>query len=102
MTSTATTTSTHAFTPEQCRAIGMVGQVVTYGNRQWILHSVEGTDWYAFDDQGMTTVDCRMTPANWIMDPIAMLIPSGHEIGDGFGVEVYLSKITRGVCLAKF
>ena len=86
---------------EFANAIGMVGKVVTYGNRQWILHSVEGPSWYAFDDQGVTTVDATMTPASWITEPVAMIIPTGHLIGEGFGREVYLSQVQRGVCLSK-
>jgi hypothetical protein len=93
--------TTVEITPVVASAIGMVGRVVTVGNRQFKIHSVEGTDWYAFDDQGMTTVDFAMAKASWITFPLATIIPSGHKIGDGFAETVALDQCRPGVCLAK-
>lgn len=92
---------TETITQEIASAIGMVGRVVTVGSAQYKIHSVEGTDWYAFDDQGQTTVDFHMTPASWITFPLATIIPSGHKIGDGFSTVVALDQCRPGVCLAK-
>lgn len=92
------------FAPATARAIAHVGAVVTFANAQWTVHSVEGRDYYAFlSPDGTITVDATMTPATWIEEhaPIAMIVPAGHSMGDGFGREVYLTNLTRGVCLDK-
>lgn len=96
-------TSTHTMSPDMIKGIALVGRVVTYGNSQYKIHSVEGTDWYAFDDQGRTTVDCGFPVANWIKTPIVGMIPSGHKIGDGFMIEIPMDSpfLRPGVCLAK-
>jgi hypothetical protein len=86
---------------EFATAIGSVGAVVTYGNRQFKIHSVEGPSWYAFDDHGLTSVDCGMSPASWITTPMAVIVPSGSVIGDGVSLEVPLNRVRRGVCLSK-
>lgn len=99
---------TVGFAPATLSAIAQVGHVVTvdahtFGAIPWqaVVHSVEGVDWYAFDDNGLTTVDCAMSPAHWITEPRAMVVPMGHKIGDGWGVEVNLARLSRGVCLSK-
>lgn len=86
---------------ETVNGIAMVGRIVTLGDEQFKIHSVEGRDWYAFDDQGMTTVDLQMTVASWITEPVATIIPSGHAIGEGFSQTVPLAKVRPGVCLSK-
>lgn len=100
------TLQTVGFAPATLSAIAHVGQVVTvqlpYSDPwQGVVHSVEGHDWYAFDLDGVTTVDCNMTPASWITEPRAMVIPAGHKIGDGYAVDMPLRVVRRGVCLAK-
>ena len=90
--------------PVVAQSVGMVGNVVTYRQQQYVVHSVEGTDWYAFQEKdGTITVDTNMTTADWIADhnPIATIIPSGHLVGEGFAQEAYLSEVRRGVCLSK-
>lgn len=86
---------------DQIKGIALVGQIVTYGDRQFKVHSVEGRDWYAFDDNGTTTVDLNMTPARWIFDPIARITPSDSVLGEGRTREVKASALRRGVCLEK-
>lgn len=93
--------STATLTPDMIKGISMVGRVVTVGNDQYKIHSVEGTDWYAFDDQGTTTVDFAMAKASWITFPLATIIPSGHKIGDGLSTVVALDQCRPGVCLSK-
>ena len=97
--------TTVGFNRSVCQAIGMVGRHVTYAQRQFVVHSVEGPDWYAFADrrQGeeITTVDCSMTVAHWIKEPVATIIPTDGKIGDGRGVEIPLQYVRPGVCLAK-
>lgn len=94
--------TTVEFAPATVAAIAHVGAVVTFANAQFTVHSVEGTDWYAFlDDHGTITVDASMPNAYWISEPRAMIVPAGHKVGDGFGKEVHLSQVRRGVCLAK-
>ena len=92
---------TELITRDVAQAIGMVGKIVTVGNSQYKIHSVEGTDWYAFDDQGLTSVDFSMSPASWITEPEATIIPSGHKIGEGYAETVPLRRCRPGVCLAK-
>lgn len=96
-------TTVQGIAPATVKAIGMVGRVVTYGNDQYKIHSVEGRDFYAFLDGETITVDFSMTEASWIKDPVAMIIPAGHKIGDGYATEVPLwSPFLRpGVCLTK-
>lgn len=85
------------------KAIGMVGRTVTWRDAQYRIHSVEGPTWYAFESApGVTTVDGGMTPASWISEPIAMILPAGTKIEEGLGVDgVLVSDLERGVCLSK-
>jgi hypothetical protein len=94
--------TTSNFAPATVRAIAHVGSVVTYANAQWTVHSVEGDTWYAFlEDDGTITVDASMTRADWIKEPFALIVPAGCVIGEGFGKEVPLAQVRRGVCLSK-
>ena len=62
----------------------------------WTVHSVEGVNWYAFQSgETQVTLDAGMTRAEWITEPIAMIIPSGSKIGEGFGQSVGLSLLVR-------
>lgn len=92
---------TVALAKDTVEGIALVGNIVTVGDQQFKVHSAEGRDWYAFDDQGETRVDLAMTVANWITVPELTLIPSGHKIGEGFAITVEANKVRRGVCLAK-
>lgn len=94
-------TDTRTLPVETVRAIAMVGRVVTMGDSQFKIHSVEGRDYYAFDDDGMITADLDMTPAHHITVPWAHIYPSTAQISDGFGQTVPLAKVRLGVCLAK-
>lgn len=95
-----------AATPEFCQAVALVGRTVTVRTPgcslpwQGVVHSVEGSTWYAFDDNGTTVADLNMTLADWIT-PRAFVIPAGHKLGDGFGVEVPLRVVRPAVCLAR-
>lgn len=95
--------STHTLAPDTINAIGMVGQVVTYGGAQYKIHCVEGASFYAYDHQGSTTVDFGLTPAAWLQTPLATLLPSGARLGEGRSVEVPVTSpyLRRGVCLTK-
>jgi len=99
--STATRQVTVEFAPATVQAIAHVGQVVTLGNAQFTVHSVEGRDYYAFDQDGTTVVDANMTRASWLVEPVALILPAGSKIGEGFGKEVPLWRLQRGVCLTK-
>lgn len=87
---------------EVAQYAGMIGSVVTVGERQYTVHSVEGRTFYAFDQDGQTTVDVNMTPAEWIKTPIALILPMGTKIGQGSGVECEVNRLHRGVCLTKW
>lgn len=87
-------------TPEMINGIALVGQTVTYAHQQWHVHSVEGRDWFAFEGQGGTILDGRLTP-NHVTEPRAYLVPAGHKIGDGLGIERAVRNLRRGVCLDK-
>jgi hypothetical protein len=83
--------------------ITMVGRTVTYQGEQFKCYSVEGYDYYAFQSStgGGVTADFQMPSAEWKREGWAFLLPMGAKIGDGFGIEVPLSAIKRGVSLAK-
>lgn len=86
---------------DAAKAVGMVGQVVTYGNRQFHVHCVEGRHFFAFQNAQGVTVDTEMTYADWLNLPVATLVPMGHKIGDGVSIEAPADRIKRGVCLIK-
>lgn len=98
-----TTVHTSTVPADTLRAISLVGRVVTYRDRQYTCHSVEGVDFFAFRNlaSDTITVDLGMTPSPWHREATAMLIPMGCQIGQGFGQEVPVSLIRAGVCLAK-
>lgn len=93
---------TVSLTPKIAHAVSLVGNVVTYRDRQFVVHSIEGADWYTFQEKdGTITVDVALPHLSHITER-AMIIPSGHVMGEGFGQEVPLSDLRRGVCLVKW
>jgi len=95
---------TQSITPEALTALTLVGRIVTYQGQQYKVHSVEGVDFYAFtpaDRPNTVTCDFGMTPSQWHSEPTAFILPMGAKIGDGFGIEVEVAQVKRGVCLAK-
>jgi hypothetical protein len=101
MTTVVRVSSTHTLPMEAVQGASWVGQVVTVGEHMFTVHSVEGRDWYAHLQDGQVTVDVNMTPVH-IVEPIAMLLPMGAELGQGFGRECEVNRLTRGVCLTKW
>ena len=85
--------------PEAVQAIAMVGTKVSPQYRPdqtYTVHSVEGPTWYAFqNDHGDVSIDTSMTLASWLAVPVAMILPEGSKIGEGFGVEVPISSLVR-------
>lgn len=92
-----TTTLTH----DHARHVALVGTVVTYADRQWTIHSIEGHDWYAHQGAGGVIVDTGLTPSMWVKEPVATLVPMGHVIGDGHSESTPAGRVKRGVCLVK-
>lgn len=93
---------TSSFTHQDVKAMAMVGRVVTHANAQYAIRCVEGHDWFAFESAPQVTkIDFNMTPAPWITEPVATLIPAGRSLGDGFGKEVPIGDVRLGVCLVK-
>lgn len=82
-------------------AIALVGKIVTYCHDQYRVHSVEGPDYYAFDNGGVTTADLGFPRADWLSEPRVLIIPMGRKIGEGYGQEVRMGQVRRGVCLSK-
>lgn len=102
MTTVARPTTLESIPSATIQAIRWVGRTVTYRDAQYRVHSVEGYDFYAFESaNGGVTVDLSMSPCGIKRNPVAMIIPAGHKIGDGFGREVYTSELRTGVCLTK-
>lgn len=93
------TTSTIPMDAEFTHALTLVGQLVTYANSQFTVHSVEGDTWYAFNQDGQITFDTGMTP-RWLKSEAQVtLIPSGSHLGYGDSVNVPMSWVRRGVSL---
>lgn len=100
----ATATRTFELTSDVVTGIAMVGKIVTYRGGQFKVHSVEGSTFYAHESSvQVITVDTGMSKADWITDdnPIVMIIPAGHVVGEGFGQEAYLRDLRVGVSLVK-
>ena len=96
------TVQTVNLTPKIAHAVSLVGQCVTYRERQYVVHSVEGADWYTFAEKdGTVTLDVSLTLLDHITER-ALIVPTGHVIGDGYGVEVPVRDVRRGVTLAKW
>ena len=93
-----------AIVPEVCRAIGMVGRVVTVQDRQYKIHSVEGGTWYAFEQKdGTIKVDLDFPMVQrFENEPMAAIIPMGSVMGDGFHRVVPFRLCSPGVCLTKW
>ena len=98
--STATRQVTVEFAPATVQAIAFVGQVITLDDTQYVVHSVEGRDYYAFNQDGVTIVDANLTALSFDR-PYAMVVPMGVKIGEGFARTVPLPQLRRGVCLTK-
>lgn len=93
-----------AIPAQTIKSIAMVGNVVTFEGRQYKVHSVEGYDYYAFlsgTDHQSVTCDFSMTPSEFSRQPLVYLLPMGCKLGEDFGFEVRLHKVTKGVSLAK-
>lgn len=88
-------------TRSDIKIIAMVGKIVTKGDRQFKVHSVEGKTWYAFDDNGQTVIDMGFPALSTMEQPLLTLLPDGAKIGQGFAVEAFASDVSRGVCLTK-
>lgn len=89
---------------EMIKGVSLVGQLCTLPPfpNQYKIHSVEGSSWYAHEaDDGTIMLDADMPHADWITEPIVMIIPVGHKIGEGFGQTLGASHIRRGVSLTK-
>lgn len=102
---TSTTVQTVTLSDTVVDGIAWVGKIVTHQDgTMHQVHSVEGGTFYAhLSDVRAITVDAHFPHADWIMDdnPVVMIIPVGHRMGEGFGREVYLSTLRRGVSLVK-
>lgn len=83
--------------------IALVGKIVTFpgSNGQFKVHSVEGPTWYAFDRDGETVLDLGLTKSRVITEPLATIMPSDTQIGQGFAETVRVGMIRRGVNLTK-
>lgn len=89
-------------TRSDIKIIAMVGKIVTKGNRQFKVHSVEGRTWYAFNnDRDETVIDMGFPALSTMEQPLLTLLPDGAKIGQGFAVEAFASDVSRGVCLTK-
>lgn len=100
----STTATTVTLSNDVVAAIGMVGRKVTlpYDYTQYTIYSVEGSDFYAFQsDTQSITVDASMPRATWLRGPVALLLPEGAKIGEGFSREVPLAAVKVGVSLVK-
>lgn len=96
------TTTVPAIPTETIKAVALVGNVVTYANEQWVVYSVEGYDYYAFQSSTDTvTCDFNHPGADWYRDAVALLLPMGRKIGEGYGKEAPIRHLSKGVRLAK-
>ena len=87
---------TTEFAPAITQAAGLVGRTVTYRDAQWIIHSVEGLDWYVHESaDDKIVVDTGLTPLSYLVQPRAMIHPVGTKIGEGFGAELDLKDLVR-------
>lgn len=93
--------STHVINMDVVQGASWVGQQVTDGHNQWRVHSVEGVDWYAFNQDGRVSVDQHMTPDEWHTVPTLTLLPDGAKFGQGLSVSRKLGTVRRGVSLVK-
>lgn len=96
-----TIVTTVTLSHEAVQGAALVGKIVkikidngpeTY-NETFEVHSVEGPNWYAFAQDGRVTIDDSMTLAEWIIEPLATIIPVGSKIGEGFGQTVEVSHL---------
>lgn len=86
------------------QVLNLVGHIVTVKNRQYKVHSVEGSTYYAHQSEPETvTVDVDLPPSHWITDtdPIVLVIPMGTTVGETYPTETTLDQVRRGVCLVK-
>lgn len=82
-------------------AIAVVGKIVTHGNHQYRVHSVEGHTWFAYDDNGTIRMDLDLPASRWITEPLVGIIPMGSKIAAHAAEMVPLHQVRRGVCLVK-
>lgn len=88
------------------RNVALVGNIVTFENRQYKVYSVEGYDYYAFisrteAEANAITCDFDMTASEWHTRPSVQLIPTNCTFDRSLIFEVPLAAVRRGVCLDK-
>lgn len=96
-------TGTVTLSDEIISAVAIVGKIVTHGDAQYRVHSVEGADWYTFDKAGETVLDFfgEQAYSAYHCQPVASLLPMGATIGDGLSLNVPVTTLRRGVSLSK-
>ncbi len=100
--SQSVTIKSTAIRAEVIEAVRMIGKVVTYAGEQFKIYSVEGLDFYAFSPEADNTITLDFFDTHgWRRDTYAFLLPMGCKIGEGYGFEVPLSQVKRGVTLQK-
>ena len=93
-----------AIPTQTIKSIALVGNVVTFQGVQYMCHSVEGYDYFAFvsaTDRNTVTCDFGMPQSDWLAEPRAYLYPMDAIMGEGSGFEVKAKDVVRGVSLAK-
>lgn len=94
----------NAIPSQTIKSIALVGNAVTFQGVQYICHSVEGYDYFAFvsaTDRNTVTCDFGMPESYWLAEPRAYILPMGARMGEGSGLEVKAKDLVRGVSLAK-
>ena len=85
---------TVTLTTEAAQAVAKIGTEVFLFGQPYTVYSVEGRDWYAFEaEDGTITLDASMPIADHLSSPVALILPEGTKIGEGFGREVRLSDL---------
>jgi hypothetical protein len=81
-------------TTEAAQAVAKIGTEVHLFGQPYTVYSVEGYDYYAFQtEDGTITLDTDMPRSSWLSSPVALILPEGTKIGEGFGREVRLSDL---------
>jgi hypothetical protein len=95
--------TTWIFPSQMIESVALVGKIVTVRGfpGQFKVNSVEGPSWYACEREGGTLLDLGLSGGWWITEPIVTVLPMGRELGEGWSETVPLSRVRRGVSLAK-